>query len=195
MYYMSEEGNRVYTLAKTDPAGNPTFSAHPARWSKRQRATWNYLECSRITAKCCNNNMAKAWNSFELKLLNFQVLSWGQVLQTEDHHQEEVQPAPHPGACPGILVQQNLHFFVDANLHQYHAMRKWSPFITSGCFFPEHIKLDRMKIEEVKSTVKTQRISAHSHVKGLGLTETGEAIKVKYHWCAEANLTCFFLHA
>jgi len=34
-----------------------------------------------------------------------------------------------------------------------------------------------MKIEEVKSTVKTQRISAHSHVKGLGLTETGEAIK------------------
>jgi len=35
-----------------------------------------------------------------------------------------------------------------------------------------------MKIEEVKSTVKTQRISAHTHVKGLGLTETGEAIKV-----------------
>ena len=31
MYYMSEEGSRVYTLAKTDPAGNPTFSAHPAR--------------------------------------------------------------------------------------------------------------------------------------------------------------------
>jgi len=38
--------------------------------------------------------------------------------------------------------------------------------------------LNRMKIEEVKSTVKTQRISAHSHVKGLGLSETGEAIKV-----------------
>jgi len=35
-----------------------------------------------------------------------------------------------------------------------------------------------MKIEEVKSTVKTQRISAHSHVKGLGLNENGEAIKV-----------------
>ena len=35
-----------------------------------------------------------------------------------------------------------------------------------------------MKIEEVKSTVKTQRISAHSHVKGLGLSETGEAVKV-----------------
>lgn len=33
-----------------------------------------------------------------------------------------------------------------------------------------------MKIEEVKSTVKTQRIAAHSHVKGLGLNENGEAI-------------------
>lgn len=31
-----------------------------------------------------------------------------------------------------------------------------------------------MKIEEVKSTVKTQRISSHSHVKGLGLKESGE---------------------
>ncbi|KAL1450136.1 hypothetical protein WDU94_002586 [Cyamophila willieti] len=31
-----------------------------------------------------------------------------------------------------------------------------------------------MKIEEVKSTVKTQRISSHSHVKGLGLKENGE---------------------
>ena len=34
----------------------------------------------------------------------------------------------------------------------------------------------KMKIDEVKSTVKTQRISAHSHVKGLGLNEVGEAI-------------------
>ena len=35
-----------------------------------------------------------------------------------------------------------------------------------------------MKIEEVKSTVKTQRISAHSHVKGLGLNEQGEAVNI-----------------
>nr|CAG4640799.1 EOG090X04OZ [Eulimnadia texana] len=35
-----------------------------------------------------------------------------------------------------------------------------------------------MKIEEVKSTVKTQRISAHSHIKGLGLDESGAAIPV-----------------
>jgi len=34
-----------------------------------------------------------------------------------------------------------------------------------------------MKIEEVKSTVRTQRIAAHSHVKGLGLDETGAAIQ------------------
>jgi DNA helicase TIP49 (TBP-interacting protein) len=33
-----------------------------------------------------------------------------------------------------------------------------------------------MKIEEVKSTVKTQRISAHSHIKGLGLEENGFAL-------------------
>ncbi|KAL1468513.1 hypothetical protein MTO96_025347 [Rhipicephalus appendiculatus] len=35
-----------------------------------------------------------------------------------------------------------------------------------------------MKIEEVKSTTKTQRIAAHSHVKGLGLDENGMAIPV-----------------
>ncbi|MCL4139263.1 UNVERIFIED_CONTAM: hypothetical protein GTU68_019817 [Idotea baltica] len=32
-----------------------------------------------------------------------------------------------------------------------------------------------MKIEEVKSTTKTQRINAHSHVKGLGLSDDGTA--------------------
>lgn len=33
----------------------------------------------------------------------------------------------------------------------------------------------RMKIEEVKSTTKTQRIASHSHVKGLGLDDSGLA--------------------
>ena len=33
-----------------------------------------------------------------------------------------------------------------------------------------------MKIEEVKSTTKTQRIATHSHVKGLGLNEEGKPI-------------------
>lgn len=34
-----------------------------------------------------------------------------------------------------------------------------------------------MKIEEVKSTTKSQRISAHSHVKGLGLDGEQRAIR------------------
>jgi RuvB-like protein 1 (pontin 52) len=32
-----------------------------------------------------------------------------------------------------------------------------------------------MKIEEVKSVHKEQRIAAHSHIKGLGLLEDGSA--------------------
>ncbi len=44
MYYLDDTGSRVYTLSKTDPKGNPTFSAHPARFSpedaySRQRIT------------------------------------------------------------------------------------------------------------------------------------------------------------
>jgi DNA helicase TIP49 (TBP-interacting protein) len=35
-----------------------------------------------------------------------------------------------------------------------------------------------MKIEEVKSTVKTQRIAAHTHVKGLGLDENGSPLQM-----------------
>ena len=41
----------------------------------------------------------------------------------------------------------------------------------------QQFSLGKMKIDEVKSTAKTQRISAHSHVKGLGLGEGGEAAK------------------
>lgn len=33
-----------------------------------------------------------------------------------------------------------------------------------------------MKIEEVQSTTKTARVAAHTHIKGLGLDETGRAI-------------------
>ncbi|KAK9700316.1 Nucleolar RNA-binding protein, Nop10p family [Popillia japonica] len=41
---LSENGSRVYTLQKKDPAGKPTASAHPARFSpedkySRQRIT------------------------------------------------------------------------------------------------------------------------------------------------------------
>ena len=37
MYYLDESGTRVYTLSKTDLKGNPTFSAHPARFSPEDR--------------------------------------------------------------------------------------------------------------------------------------------------------------
>jgi H/ACA ribonucleoprotein complex subunit 3 len=33
MYYLNAEGNRVYSLKKATPEGNPTISAHPARFS------------------------------------------------------------------------------------------------------------------------------------------------------------------
>lgn len=35
-----------------------------------------------------------------------------------------------------------------------------------------------MKIEEVKSTTKTQRVASHSHIKGLGLKEDGTAEQI-----------------
>lgn len=35
-----------------------------------------------------------------------------------------------------------------------------------------------MKIEEVQSTTKTQRVATHSHIKGLGLNEEGYALEL-----------------
>ena len=35
-----------------------------------------------------------------------------------------------------------------------------------------------MKIEEVQSTSKTQRVAVHTHIKGLGLDEEGNAIPI-----------------
>ena len=35
-----------------------------------------------------------------------------------------------------------------------------------------------MNIQEVKSTTKTQRIAAHSHIKGLGLRKDGKAEEI-----------------
>ncbi|KPP68657.1 H/ACA ribonucleoprotein complex subunit 3-like [Scleropages formosus] len=32
-FYLNENGERVYTLKKFDPSGQPTSSAHPARFS------------------------------------------------------------------------------------------------------------------------------------------------------------------
>lgn len=33
-----------------------------------------------------------------------------------------------------------------------------------------------MRIEEVSSTIKTQRVATHTHIKGLGIKEDGSAI-------------------
>jgi len=35
-----------------------------------------------------------------------------------------------------------------------------------------------MKIEEVKSVTKTQRVASHTHIKGLGLNDEGRALEV-----------------
>ncbi|XP_046872300.1 H/ACA ribonucleoprotein complex subunit 3 [Hypomesus transpacificus] len=32
-FYLNENGDRIYTLKKSDPTGQPTSSAHPARFS------------------------------------------------------------------------------------------------------------------------------------------------------------------
>ncbi|BFZ19620.1 hypothetical protein BsWGS_22659 [Bradybaena similaris] len=37
MYHLNLEGDRVYTLKKTDPEGKPTVSAHPARFSPEDK--------------------------------------------------------------------------------------------------------------------------------------------------------------
>lgn len=44
-----------------------------------------------------------------------------------------------------------------------------------------------MKIEEVKSTVRTQRIAAHSHIKGLGLDENGVPIEIAAGLVGQTN--------
>ena len=35
-----------------------------------------------------------------------------------------------------------------------------------------------VKIQEVKSTTKTQRISSHTHIKGLGLDKDGKPLEI-----------------
>ena len=42
-----------------------------------------------------------------------------------------------------------------------------------------------MKIEEVRSTTKTQRVASHSHIKGLGLSEDGGALEVGAGLCGQ----------
>lgn len=37
MFYLNDEGKRVYTLAKVAPNGQATVSAHPARFSPEDK--------------------------------------------------------------------------------------------------------------------------------------------------------------
>ncbi|XP_076470306.1 H/ACA ribonucleoprotein complex subunit 3-like [Babylonia areolata] len=46
MYYLDDQGKRVYTLKKVDPNGRPTLSAHPARFSPDDK-----FSAERITIK------------------------------------------------------------------------------------------------------------------------------------------------
>jgi len=36
-YYIDDSGNRVYTLEKEGPQGQPTYSAHPARFTPEDK--------------------------------------------------------------------------------------------------------------------------------------------------------------
>lgn len=36
----------------------------------------------------------------------------------------------------------------------------------------------KMRIEEVASTTKTQRVATHTHIKGLGLADDGSALQL-----------------
>jgi len=42
-----------------------------------------------------------------------------------------------------------------------------------------------VKIEEVKSSIKTQRISTHTHIKGLGLDDKGNAKDLSNGMCGK----------
>merc|ERR1711907_564179 len=48
-------------------------------------------------------------------------------------------------------------------------------------------KTRKMKIEEVKSTTKAQRVAVHTHVKGLGLDEEGNAVQCAAGLCGQKN--------
>lgn len=39
-------------------------------------------------------------------------------------------------------------------------------------------KKAKMRIEEVASTTKTQRVATHTHIKGLGLADDGSALQM-----------------
>ncbi|EOY33372.1 P-loop containing nucleoside triphosphate hydrolases superfamily protein isoform 1 [Theobroma cacao] len=51
----------------------------------------------------------------------------------------------------------------------------------------ERKEMDKMKIEEVQSTAKKQRIATHTHIKGLGLDASGNAIRLAAGFVGQAE--------
>ena len=47
MYYVDANGARVYTLKKATPAGRPTESAHPARFSPDDKFSKQRIACKK----------------------------------------------------------------------------------------------------------------------------------------------------
>eukprot|EP00511_Aplanochytrium_stocchinoi_P008229 CAMPEP_0204859432 /NCGR_PEP_ID=MMETSP1347-20130617/23700_1 /ASSEMBLY_ACC=CAM_ASM_000690 /TAXON_ID=215587 /ORGANISM="Aplanochytrium stocchinoi, Strain GSBS06" /LENGTH=64 /DNA_ID=CAMNT_0052007917 /DNA_START=73 /DNA_END=267 /DNA_ORIENTATION=- len=47
MFYIDDEGKRVYTLKKQAPDGSPTESAHPARFSPDDKFSKHRIICKK----------------------------------------------------------------------------------------------------------------------------------------------------
>ncbi|CAM6098753.1 unnamed protein product [Calypogeia fissa] len=47
MYYVNEEGSKVYTMKKEAPDGTPTKCAHPARFSPDDKFSKQRMTCKR----------------------------------------------------------------------------------------------------------------------------------------------------
>lgn len=47
MYYLNEEGKRVYTLKKANPQGKVTESSHPARFSPDDKFSRQRITCKK----------------------------------------------------------------------------------------------------------------------------------------------------
>ncbi|CAG2163429.1 unnamed protein product [Oppiella nova] len=74
-----------------------------------------------------------------------------------------------------VCVLGDNHYCIGIESHRKH----WSTSRAKPLSLQKKITAEEMmKIEEVKNVSKSARISAHSHVKGLGLDESGAAIPV-----------------
>ena len=47
MYYIDNDGNRIYTLKKETPSGKVTESAHPARFSPDDKFSRHRVACKK----------------------------------------------------------------------------------------------------------------------------------------------------